>query len=569
MSLDELFSWPERYVRLVQEKGLVGWLDNATDLLQFGVEASSDFSGIDLFRETCDQLAKAFTSHLPRHSDGDAVFVFTRTCDKAATPLKVLREMSQVADGGYACVFGNICERVPTYQLTVLQNFDPSDVEDSSLALVKQRYSMMLRWLLDRENADVAYPVQAKSECKVHKGDCMVRHYPRQAMTIGSKQLHPERLMMNTASPVCHGWSSLGHHGGFGHCSEFDHNVWVGERAHWADEGIEDLVLSENTQHYPYKTKIREPLARTHRTIHIKTGSQFLGIPQSRTRVFSAALANDRLIWVGPESDADIDQQFHEVFGSRLELDGDDLMMSSDDVVGEDLLQRARSRKVSVVKDYWRLGMTKNMLLLPPGQAETFSAYGEQMEQLAGPSGSYLADLEQNEHGKTSGGGPLFPICITHGVVCSFSKSRIATGEEHLAAQGVNMFGDRIAPTFASRLSPVLKKLSRREQIFVAGNGLCVPAFGAFLLYVLGNIRRRPSSRIPLPMPSSPASWQPASMDGQKHQDDHDSFGIMQGEEAGEDGHYDGVASTAMDSANSACEEAYEEDFLCDTCDAE
>ena len=89
----------------------------------------------------------------------------------------------------------------------------------------------------------------------------------------------------------------------------------------------------------------------------------------------------------------------------------------------------------------------------------------------------------------------MFPCMLTHGLIASWQRQRCACGPEHLGAQGINMFDK--GTKFSSDMKNILSRLSRGEQLKVAGNGICISTYGAWMLYVLCNTKRRPKQDVP------------------------------------------------------------------------
>ena len=135
-------------------------------------------------------------------------------------------------------------------------------------------------------------------------------------------------------------------------------------------------------------------------------------------------------------------------------------------------------------------------MTLAPGASQRFLEHDAEASSFCGPTGAYIADLEQNKGIKTRDGGPLFPCMLTHGLIASWQRQRCACGPEHLGAQGINMF-DNKGTKFSSDMKNILSRLSRGEQLKVAGNGICIATYGAWMLYVLCNTKRRPKQVVP------------------------------------------------------------------------
>ena len=63
----------------------------------------------------------------------------------------------------------------------------------------------------------------------------------------------------------------------------------------------------------------------------------------------------------------------------------------------------------------------------------------------------------------------------------------------------------------------LLAPLKRRDKVFLTGNGLAIPAFGAFVLYILCNCRR-------VDQDTSEEAW---AADADDYQGDDDDFDIL------------------------------------------
>lgn len=496
-SAQELFEWPLSYAETIVERP--EWLPRLRAALEHGIEISTDYSGCDFIRESLHMISQGIQAFFPDKLPEKPLFVFTRSCDNDPIPQKVLIQMATVLDGSKSCVFSDIMDRIPAEVMSFFsEEFQMSKKTTKEQAA--ERYEQMLEWLLDPQNAKKAFPVTATSPCLVHGGRCLVRHKPRTPHT--DFMLSSERLIMNFGSTICKGWSSMGKQARFAHESEGVHNIWLAERKEFALCSGEDMFFSENTRAYPVIQKLRKPLAKSHIVLFIKVGPQHLGRPIARTRCFSVGLSRSKFVWLGPAEDKDIQADFNNAFGRSMEVDGDYFFLAGDEVVEEEFQQRARARKVPMEAGYWKQGLEMNLPLLPPGMANRFSKWAELQEKHAGPTGAYLGDLDQWPNVKTGCGGPLWPVLLTHGHIASFSRNRIATGDEHLLAQGVVMF-DGITDSFSSLLRPFLQPLSRKDKIFLAGNGLCAATWGAWFLYVMSNLRRIPEPVVQYPLSES------------------------------------------------------------------
>ena len=123
-------------------------------------------------------------------------------------------------------------------------------------------------------------------------------------------------------------------------------------------------------------------------------------------------------------------------------------------------------------------------------------AYTGLRSEYEGVGGAYLADVHQWPGAKTGYGGPFFPVQLTHGDVVSWSKSRVATGMEHLCAQGYHVLPTRSG--FMSPLAEYMQSLPEAVVKELSGNGWCLPVLAAWSLYVWAHC-----IRLPLASPSA------------------------------------------------------------------
>lgn len=335
------------------------WAQRSFSNLQHGIEAVTDYSGMECPRECCRQIGVAWPDLMERVKlelpPGQDVFVWSRSSDSDKLCRQVLSSYSEQFDSGRSCVFGDIRERLPRAindNLDVIARLrDPSEKQHMSKR-TRQEQAMRLQavqeFLMDRR--DEAFPVHAKSACMVHGRMCSTRYKAR------SKQLdmHPARLCLNFAGVVCRGWSGLGHQLIFADDSEVPHSVWSAERLRFAESAAEDGFMFECTSAYPVMEKLRAPMQRTHHVVFVKTGPHLLGHPVSRTRVHACGLSLDRMVWLGPSTDEAISAEFHKVFGRSSELDGDIYLQApAEDVLAEHRVRMQRGASMTRATTPW------------------------------------------------------------------------------------------------------------------------------------------------------------------------------------------------------------------------
>ena len=129
-------------------------------------------------------------------------------------------------------------------------------------------------------------------------------------------------LKVNSAGVVCRGWSGLGSHMRFSHESEIPHAIYLSERSAMAETGGEHLFSMECTKMYPAILKMQLPLedvSKSHKFLFIKTGPELLGQPVSRPRVHGVGIALKHMVWVGPQTSQEVQEDFHALFGFSCE----------------------------------------------------------------------------------------------------------------------------------------------------------------------------------------------------------------------------------------------------------
>ena len=124
--------------------------------------------------------------------------------------------------------------------------------------------------------------------------------------------------------------------------------------------------------------------------------------------------------------------------------------------------------------------------LLPPCGLQRYCAWDKLRAENEGIGGSYLADIEH--HPGRGSGGSLFPCLLTHGTVVDWEVGRPATSMEHVAAQGFHVFGDH---KYNSRITSCLRSLQAYRVKRLAGNGICLPAILAWMVFVWSNTVKR------------------------------------------------------------------------------
>ena len=482
-TLQEAFAWPTQKLELVCQDPERQHRLRA--LLAHGVFSCSDYSGLGGEREILTQLSTALDILKWPTPERFPRFTFTRACDISPLCQQSLLHLASVQDDSRSCVNMDILDRLPT---TAREYLDCSMPEETASKEEKaEKYAAMAGWLM--ENRAWLFHEHSESPCLVHDKACLVHH----DHGVAALPAMETPLRMSSAGNCCQGWSSAGGKHMFAHSSEVPHAVWLAERRVAAEAQLEDLFIEECTVLYPWQSKLRAPLQESHKVVRVVTGPERQGFPTSRPRSLTAGIALSSMLWVGPESDEEIQQEFSSIFDTTMELSGDVFFQASTLDTQEFLKKKLRDRsRLDLLKSKRRSKWDILRASLPPGAGARLDRYGERRSEFQGIGGAFLADVHQWPGVKWGMGGPLFPCQLTHGDVVSWECQRQALGLEHMFAQGFHVY--ETGTPFESPLTSFLRDLTDTQVKRLSGNGWCLPCVAAWMVYVWSNCVRRPTA---------------------------------------------------------------------------
>lgn len=495
-SVQELYKWPDHVAAAMTEDESL----RLRELLERKIVVCSDYSGQDCYREALEVLVVALERRFSWPLPQDCLR-FGRACDNERLPQKVLMAMSSKFDDSKSCVFSDLLDRLTPVALDFVKAAIPN--EKLSKEDRAQAYSDMLEWL--SSNRSWAYA--GTSHCLVHKRPCPV-HPDGVALGLATAEDEPAAkrmksdtcnscsrpLYVNTSGMTCKGWSAVGEQLRFADKSELPFAVWLTERETWAQHGAQDIFFGECTARFPVQSKLAERLSETHDVIWIITGPEQLGWPHRRPRMFCAGINKSTLSWVGPDKDA-IQQKFDEKFCRQTQLTGDSLLCAPEEEMYKHYQDLARIQGHHVSTDDFKALSSEGLLeaILAPGQLQIYSEYAAAKSKLQSLGGALIADLGQHPH-TASTAGPDWPCQLTHGTVISFShghgQHRVASGLEHLGAQGFHLFPSTTKDYPVSKMRGIYDTLRFREQKHISGNGMHLAVVASWLSFVLGNVVR-------------------------------------------------------------------------------
>ena len=152
-----------------------------------------------------------------------------------------------------------------------------------------------------------------------------------QACLVNPPRASAEPLVVNTAGNCCVGWTAEGKRARHSHESQHPFYVWLCQRRELALREQEDLFLQECTPQFDILSCMISPLQDSHLVVHAVIGPRMLGWPTSRDRRLSCGLNLKSLVWLGPSSTQEIQQDFERFFRRRCCLTGDVFFQSDPD----------------------------------------------------------------------------------------------------------------------------------------------------------------------------------------------------------------------------------------------
>ncbi|CAE7253617.1 unnamed protein product [Symbiodinium sp. CCMP2592] len=480
-SLDEMFDYPIDITQVLFSNS--DYSARCRALLQHGMVEHSDYSGIGAEREAKRLLLQVFREiygwHVPH--------VFRKSCDSDPHCQDILQMASHTCDEGSSCVFSDILHQL----VPDAQAWCRAAVQDNSTAGSPQNHqrinseirSFLLgnSWVVDQDICGLHRPKEHRAHCLVHKKNCIVNK-PRDTLP------NPGALVIAHAGNCCQAWSQEGKRARASHESQVPLAAWVASRKHLCQAGEEDMFFEECTPLFDVEECLREPLRDTHRIIKVVTGPRLMGWPTSRERLLSAGLSLRSLVWVGPQTDEGVQDEFERLFARSPRVNGS-IFLQEDEADVQRWL-RLQLQKRSHYPETMPQGEGLFQMLLAPGHLQRLEAYEAFRAEHAGLDGTFFCDLDHWPHSPGPDYGPMMPCLLTHGSILEMSRARFVTPSERFLSLGFHAVR-RATERFCWDLGPYVLGQADRHTKSQSGNSQSLPVILAWNLYVFCNTVKR------------------------------------------------------------------------------
>ena len=302
------------------------------------------------------------------------------------------------------------------------------------------------------------------------------------------------RLRILVAGTTCVAFLFFGTQSGLAHESALPLCAWL----HEARTLPWDVILFENSTEFPIHLITDKFVGSDTKIISVKVGPEVMGWPVTRARLFVAILNARTLEWCGPlGGPVDVLEDFCRFFRCKAMVDGGVWADLDDEESREQFLRHRMSKRASWPREGEGVPTRQ---LLPPGHHSFYDDYlamcRDNPEYSGLRDGSFLCDLSQNPR-KRRRCGPWLPTLARSSMMCcltaSSDRSQLLTPTEVDIAHGWPCLS-RLCPDAFAALAAYKSNLSDSARRTLAGNGMHLAAFSAFVLYIASHSERLPAA---------------------------------------------------------------------------
>jgi hypothetical protein len=217
-----------------------------------------------------------------------------------------------------------------------------------------------------------------------------------------------------------------------------------------------------------------------------------MGWPIRRRRTSAWCVNSERLAWVGPAFQKDLNEDFLKHFGSTCILTADVFAKEdSERNIAAELQDLAHKRRLFINPKHFSTSDFKNLLCLS-GRSR-FIKYEQSFS--VDPSGTFVCDLSQDPSFRKRSGS-IFGALMRGSQYYSFSKQHLFTQNELMAAHGWPSLRQPCGGQAASLEPPVwmtaaAHQMTLQQSKCLIGSGMHLHCLAAWMLYCLRHTVRK------------------------------------------------------------------------------
>lgn len=478
-TLKDLFMWGPQYLNKLSDHP-VGkfFVDNLVHTLRGGVQVNTDYSGFGGPEIALHTLQLALSTGTGGITTND--ILFWRGSDLLESRRKMLLAGSDKSSPRH--VFGDILMRASFRTRKALRRIheeaETKFEEKLAAGLSNQEHMAeeVGQWMMGQLvmlMRPTVFNLAARAYCFRCKGRCRVHGPERQ--TNG----RPALTRMAIAGTTCTSWSQMGACSRWMAQSALPFFVWAFETLAWGP----DLIVHECTPRFDVAT-LELIFGMLYLIVSFVISPTSLGWPAMRPRRFTILVHRERRV-APREMSAAI---FSSLFFRKCMLDGHVFWCASYTAVVKYLCEKAEALHLPHTQEGSGL-LWPARTLLKQGFHQRLLGY-EKMCLRMGRAKKFIVNLHQSPS-FTKSVTKMMPTLMTNtSLMWSMVHERCLLPLEHLVAMGIPILDEHRNQEDISGIELLIKqdKVTGREVVHAAGNGMSQICIGAVLLFALGGL---------------------------------------------------------------------------------